>query len=233
MDAAQAAYEAGDWREAANQAASVGGAEGYAFASGAILAQLMVELDNPDRRDLMREALRFANYAYRDDEDNIQARLYLAGSIGYQGRFMGNWRAFAQRLPHRGRNLLESVVADDPTDAWAVAMLGAWHLEVIRRGGSSGTRMLDASIDAGLGLYSNAIALDPLDPAPRYFMALGLVALDGTARDDVVREQLDISMALTPRDAFEAGIQVEAGLLLNQLGDRRTARDWANERLMH
>lgn len=231
LDGAQLAYREGRWQEAAAVAQTAGGPDGYAFAAGALIAQLMVEPDHQGREDLAERALDLAEYAYRLDRDHVEARLRLAAAIGYRGRFMNGFTAYVRRMPHRGRRLLEGAVADDPDNAWAVGMLGAWHLEVARRGGARGLDMLDASVEAGIGYYTNAIALDPHNPAPRYFLAIALLALDDEAHYPMAQEQAAIAARLQPRDAFEAGIRDEAELLNALISDRDAATQWADDRL--
>lgn len=231
MDEARLAYEEGRWREASEHAQRAGGAEGYAYAAGALVAQLMVEPDLYQRRNLARQALRLAEHGYRLDEDSLDARLRLASALGFHGRYMSSWRAYAMRVPQRGRRLLEEIVQEDPNNAWAVGMLGTWHLEVARRGGDRGMQALGADIDAGIGFLSNAIALDPQNPAPRYFLALSLLALDDPGRIGMAHEQVALALQLAPRDAFETGIIAEAERLQALLDDRDAAADWADDRM--
>ncbi|WP_323762062.1 hypothetical protein [Maricaulis sp.] len=230
-DAAIAAYEQGAWELAAYEAQRLGTADGYALAAGALLARLMVEDVGDDRQALAERAVDLAEYALRLDEDNLEARLRLAGALGFRGRYMSGWRAYLTRLPQRGRRLLEEVVARQPDNAWALGMLGAWHLEVARRGGSRGLSALDASIETGMGFYSQAIALDPHNPAPRYFLALALAALDEPAYEGRIQELVDTARALPSRDAFEAAILAELDEFAARLPDRRAASAWADTRL--
>jgi hypothetical protein len=229
--AAEAAYREGAWELAAYEAQNLETADGYAFAAGALLAKLMVDVDTEDREALAERAIDLAEYALRLDEDNLEARLRLAGALGFRGRYMSGWRAYLTRLPQRGRTLLEEVVARQPDNAWALGMLGAWHLEVARRGGSRGLNALDASVEAGMGYYSQAIAIDPDSPAPRYFEALGLAALDEPAYQSRIRELVESARALEPRDAFDAAILAELDEFATYLGDRRAASNWADARL--
>lgn len=231
MDEARRAFAGGQWQEAASQAQLAGGAEGYAYAARALVTQLMLEPDYPDRRALTRQALELAETALREDSESAEARLRLAISLGYNGRYTNSMRAYLMRMPQRGRALLESVVADDPDNVWALGTLGAWHLEVARRGGARGMQMLGASIEAGTGYYSQAITLDPGNPALRYFLALGLVALDEADHSEMAWQQLEIALALEPRDAFEAGVRDEAAQLHALRGDRAAATAWATDRM--
>ncbi len=231
LDAAQLAYDEGRWEDAARQAVLTGDAEGYAFAAGALLAQLMTEPTGAGREALADRAFDLAEQANELDETHVDARLRLAASMGYRGRYMNSMSVFIRRMPQRSRVLLESAVTDAPGNAWAVGMLGAWHLEVARRGGSRGLDVLGASVEAGIGYYSNAIAMDPLNPAPRFFLAIGLLALDEPAYYEMAVEQTRAALALTPRDAFEMGILEEAQRLNELIEDRQAATAWADQRL--
>ncbi len=231
MPAARSAYEQGLWQEAAGHAQRAGGADGYAFAAGSLIAQLMVEPDHPDREALARRALDLAEYAHDLDADHVEARLRLAGALGFRGRYMSGFRAYVQRMPHRGKRLIEEAVAAEPDNAWAIGMLGAWHLEVARRGGQRGMNALDASVEAGIGFYTHAIAMDPDNPAPRFFLAIALLALDEPAYYEMAREQVAICLQIEARDAFETGIQGEAEVLRAMIDDRRQATAWADDRM--
>ncbi|SDM27213.1 hypothetical protein [Maricaulis salignorans] len=231
MDQARQAYAGGRWLEAAVQAELSGGAEGYAYAARALVTQLVLEPETPDRQAVTRQAVNLAEAAYREDNDSAEARLRLAISLGYQGRYTSTMRALFLRVPQRGRALLESVVMDDPGNVWALGTLGAWNLEVARRGGSRGMEMLGASVEAGTGFYSQAIALDPDNPALRYFLALGLIALGDRDRTAMAWEQIEIALELEPRDAFEAGLLANAAQLHALRDDREAATAWAVERM--
>ncbi|RKR03882.1 tetratricopeptide repeat protein [Maricaulis maris] len=229
--AAAAAYQQGDWELAANEAQRLDTADGYAFAASALLTRLMVEDAGADREALAERAIDLAEHALQLDEDHVEARVSLAGALGFRGRYMSGWRAYLTRVPQRGRNLLEDVVARQPDNARALGMLGAWHLEVARRGGSRGLRVLDASVEAGMGYYSQAIALDPASPAPRYFAALGLAALDEPAYRVRIRELVETGRQLPPRDSFEAAILGELDEFAARLDDHRVVSAWADARL--
>ncbi|WP_300554962.1 hypothetical protein [Maricaulis sp.] len=231
MAEARSAYEQGHWQAAAAYAQRAGGADGYAFAAGSLIAQLMVEPDHPDREALARRALELAEYAYELDGEHVEARLRLAGALGFRGRYMSAFRAYVQRMPHRGKRLIEDAVEADPDNAWAVGMLGAWHLEVARRGGQRGLNALDASVEAGIGFYTHAIAMEPENPAPRFFLAVALLALDEPAYYDMAREQVEICLQIEAGDAFEQGIQSEADVLRSMIDDRRRATAWADDRM--
>ena len=59
-----------------------------------------------------------------------EAHLRLAAGIGFEGRYIGTFRAFMRRLPQQGKTHIERAMALDDDDPWGPAMLGAWHFEV-------------------------------------------------------------------------------------------------------
>tara|TARA_R110001606_G_scaffold22149_7_gene76746 strand:+ start:314 stop:565 length:252 start_codon:yes stop_codon:yes gene_type:complete len=63
MDRARQAFASGRWQEAADQAELAGGAEGYAYAARALVAQLMIEPDAANRQAVTRQAVSLAEAA--------------------------------------------------------------------------------------------------------------------------------------------------------------------------
>ncbi len=113
-------------------------------------------------------------------------------------------------LPQEGRRHIETAITLDPDDPWGHALLGAWHLEVARRGrpGLFGS-------DAGEGLirYRAAAARAGDDPAIAFHFALALIAADPYAHGDEALALLDAARAAPAPGAFEDAIRVQAAAL--------------------
>ena len=202
---AETAYAQGRWAEAAALASAGDTAEAQILASGAHLAALMTEsvTQRRERRRLARAARVAAERAVEHAPDNATAHFRVAAGIGYYTRYISPFGAYLRGLPQAGREHIERGIALDPDDPWGHAMLGAWHMEVARRGGSSA---LGADPDYGLERYRAASAMGATEPALHYYFAVALVAADPQLNGEEARIQLDAAIALPARDAFDVGV---------------------------
>ena len=219
LPAAREAYAAGDFARAETLASADPSAEGQALAAGAALALLMADRAE-NRRAVAGRLSTHARAAIAADDGLAEAHLRIAAAIGFEGRYTGTFRAFMRRLPQQGKTHIERAMALDGDDPWGPAMLGAWHFEVVRRGGG---RALGASLEDGMGAYSQAIASAPDDPVIAYFFAIALLASGEAAYLDAARAQLARSAGLPPREGLDAAldtaISTRARALLRALED--------------
>ncbi len=67
----------------------------------------------------------------------------------------------------------------DPDNAYALAALGGWHVEVVRAGGEFlADKVYDASLEQGMALFDRAGRAAPRNVAVHYQIALSLAGLD-------------------------------------------------------
>ena len=97
--------------------------------------------------------------------DSVDARLQLAVVYGMRGRRASLAEAFARNYAPRGRRLIDEALALAPDSAEAEAVLGAWHLEIIRRSGRVGALAYGARVEQGIAAFERALQLPdlPLD----------------------------------------------------------------------
>lgn len=219
LPTAREAYAAGDFARAETLASADPSAEGQAFAAGAALALLMAD-QTSDRRSTAGRLLTHARGAVTADDTLADAHLRMAAAIGFEGRYVGTLRAFMRRLPQQGHSHIQQAMTLDGDDPWGVAMLGAWHFEVVRRGGG---RALGASLAEGMAAYGEAIARAPDDPVIAYFFAVALLASGEAAYMDAAGAQLARSADLPPREGLDAAldtaISTRARMLLRAFED--------------
>ncbi|MCC5982176.1 MAG: hypothetical protein JJU26_10710 [Oceanicaulis sp.] len=219
LPGAREAYAAGEFERAETLASIDPSAEAQAFAAGAALALLMADRAE-NRRAVAGRLSAHARAALAADDSLAEAHLRLAAGIGFEGRYTGTFRAFMRRLPQQGKTHIERAMALDGADPWGPAMLGAWHFEVVRRGGG---RALGASLENGMEAYGQAIANAPDDPVIAYFFAVALLASGEAAYLDAARAQLARSAELPPREGLDAAldtaISTRARTLLRALDD--------------
>lgn len=200
-------FRSGDYEAAAETAAAAGGADNLALAARALNAKAYLQTDDDAANETAKRALAYAEDAAKADPRLIEGHLQAALSLAQRGARTAAWKAFFLGLASRARENLDAALALDPENAWALSSSGAWHLEVSRRGGEG---RYGADSETGYGQFMKARAAAPENLAIAYECALRLLAYDDAAwrRDGLAA--LDAALALSPRDAFEKGLQEKA-----------------------
>ncbi|MGJ3233148.1 MAG: hypothetical protein ACFE0P_15265 [Oceanicaulis sp.] len=208
------AYEAGDWAYAQTLAASASDAGSKTIAAEAALAPLMLgamtEADRYDKRMQARAAVALAEAALDLDQDHARAHIVLAVALGYEGRYSNPLAAALARLPQRARRHAERALEIEPGNAWALAMLGAWHMEIVRR---AGERTFGADLGAGLQHYRAAAKIAQTPDIPYHF-ALALLAEDAETHGEEALQALRAADAMGADTALETGMRERARDLL-------------------
>jgi hypothetical protein len=124
--------------------------------------------------------------------------------LGVRGRRAGITEAVSRNYAPRGRRLIERALALEPDNAWAHALMGGWHLEVLRRGGRTGARLYGARLATGLAEFERARDLAPNDAMIAVQYAIALIELDAQIYGDRARALLTEANNARPSDAFEA-----------------------------
>ena len=223
-------YAAGEFVAAADLADTQPSASSRAFASRALVAACAAARSSRAIDALLARAEGSAREALSLDPRSVDARLQLALVYGMEGRRASLARAFASRYASRGKRLIDEALAIEPTNAHAHAMLGAWNLEVIRRGGRMGALMYDARTGVGLAEFERARALAPTDTLIPLHFAVALLGLDPVAYSARANRLLREVIAASPGDALESLGQdtarhLQAALASSPQDAQRAARD--------
>ncbi|KAA5803716.1 hypothetical protein F1654_07900 [Alkalicaulis satelles] len=232
-DAAGEAYQRGAWGEAEAAAAQAPDAQTLTLAAQAALAPLMLgemtHAPRSERRAAARRAQTLARAALEADPDHAPAHLRLAAALGFEARYVSSVRAALMGLPQEGRRHIETAMALDPEDPWGEGMLGAWHMEVARRGRPG---LFGSDAEEGLTLYRAAAARAGEDPSLAFHFALALIAADPEAHGAEAQALLEQAQDADAPGAFEDAIRAEAGRLKTLLAsDPAGARREAVRRL--
>ena len=212
--AAMTYYNEGAYALAAEIAGADRSADALALASRAELAQAILAVAPRRAIKLARRAEGYAAAALAVDPEHVEANLQYAAAIGLRGKHVSRLAAHMKGLARKGRRHLERALDLAPGDPWALSLMGAWHMEVARRGGG---RIYGASIEEGIAYYEAALAADPdnIVIAVNFADALaasGDPALRGRALDLARR-----AAAATPDDAFAAAMSDRAAALAAEL----------------
>lgn len=210
-------YAAGEYAAAADIAQREShSAESLAFAARAALAACVVDGEDDA---MLQQAERSARAALALNPDSVDARLQLAVVYGMRGRRASLAEAFARNYAPRGRRLIDEALALAPDSAEAEAVLGAWHLEIIRRSGRVGAIAYGARVEEGIAAFERARALAPDSAAITLQYALALAELDAARHSERIDQLLGAIRELAPRDALEAFSQSVASRLAATMAD--------------
>jgi hypothetical protein len=226
-EGAMRAFQAGRWQEAATLAVSNPTPDNQAFAARALLAGALLASNNAARLPAIAQAKIYAEAALNAAPRHIEARLQLATALGLQARAASPARAFARGLPQRVRRLLDGVARDAPSEAWAFALLGGWHLEGLRIGGAAARAMLGCDLNQGKAAFARSMRLNPDEASTPFYFAASLLALAPTTNATEARTLLSRSAACPDRDAFQAAVKARSttlGETLDSEGPARAAR---------
>ncbi|MGE3303272.1 MAG: hypothetical protein AB7M12_09180 [Hyphomonadaceae bacterium] len=231
---AAAAYASGDFLRAADAGEAAGEPGGLSLAAQALLARCVTDPKDDAIPALLDRAEKNARTALAQQPASVDARLSLALALGIKGKRASVREALAQRYAERGRRLIDEALALDPKSAWAQALLGGWNLEVLRRGGAVGGRLMGARFKNGVAAFDRARALAPDNPAIALHYAVALLSLDPKKHADRAAALLAAAAASPANDAFEARMREEARRIGGALATRgaQAAADLIAETLL-
>ncbi len=214
-----AVYARGDYEQAVRLGEASHTAPGLATAARAVLADAVLR-DMPCLPCLERaEAL--SRQAVAADPHHAFGQVWLAVSLGYQARITGAVKARIKNAPAQSKAALDTAVADDPKNAFAVSALGGWHIEVVRGGGATMARLFyGARETTALSLFDRSVTLAPGNVAVRYQIGLSLAGFDAQKYHARIESELKAAVAAVPATAYEKRIHARAQELLGLLNQR-------------
>jgi hypothetical protein len=219
-----AMFAGGEYLAAAQKAEAAASADDLAFAARSLLAECMTGEREPEAATVERAAAD-ARRALALQPSHEEARLQLAIAISLKSRAMPLMDAWYAGYGEEGRKLAEDVIATNPGNFYAHGFLAVWNVEVRRRGGVLGARLLNASVEAGRRQYAIAAHLAPDDAGVHWQFARALAALDAVRYGDEAAAILDRAIASTREDHVQTVMKARAARLAEALkGDRRAAQ---------
>ncbi len=211
-----ALYAKGDYDQAARLGEAAHTAQGYAIAARAVLAEDVLR-DQPCM-DCLTRAETLARQAVAADPHNAYGQVWLAVALGYQSRLIGAVKARLRGTPAASKAALDTAIADDPKNPFAVSALGGWHIEVVRGGGAFLARTIYGATESeAVALFDRAVRLAPGNVAVRYQVALALAGFDDDKYRARIAAELRAALAGEAVTAYEKKIQDRANEMLGLL----------------
>jgi hypothetical protein len=213
-------YRAGKYEEAIAAGEAANDGNGLAVAARAAFAE--ANLSEKPCLSCLRRVEALARRSIAKDATHPEAFIYLAAGVGYEARIVGNIRAQLARYPEIAKEAIDHALSVAPNDDWSLAAAGAWHIEVVRNGGSALARAVyGARVADGIAYFNRAFAAEPKNLVIRFQYAL---SLSGYALDTYAEQATEALMAATtiePRTVYETAIQQRAKTLLDLLKANR------------
>jgi len=212
---ALALFTVGKYAQAEKAGVAAGDAAGYAIATRSVLAD---ELMHPPCLECLQRAEAYARKAIAADPKYPEGHIYLAVTFGYEARIIGMIEARFKGYAEQARENLDDVLAVEPNNAWALAGLGGWNIEIVRTAGETLARWTyGASIKTGREYFARAFAAEPNNLVLRYQYALVLGAYDPEAYRKEIEDTLARAVAGAPHSEFDKFEQARARALLDAI----------------
>ncbi len=203
-------------------------AENYAFAARAVLSAVMVEPLSPRAAGLIEEAETLAGQAVRIDGSVVEGHLQRAIALGLQARAVNPVEAASGGYAEEARAHIDAALKLAPEEPYALAVDGAWHLEVVTGAGSFAAAVIyGADADDGVARYEAARAMPGASLMIDVQYAAAALVLDHKRHAKAARKALEAARTKTPVDAVERFHHEVAGALLATLSSPAGSRDGA------
>ncbi len=168
----------------------MGTAEGLSLAAETLSAKVMLGyVDDP--KDSAKRARKLAAKALKLDGSSREAHVQFALAYGFETQSSSPFRAWRKKLPQKTLSAIETVRAKYPDEPRGEALLGAWHLGIIRKAGAKrGAKMFEASEEAGMRHYELAIDQSPNDIVILSNYTATLLAIDAARHHEKAKRLL-------------------------------------------
>ncbi len=206
-------YASGRYDEAMRFGETSNSASGLAIAARAALADAMMRAK--PCLECLKRAEDFARGSIAADAAQADAHVWLATALGYEARIVGLVRARLEDDPGKAKAELDAALKAEPDNAYALAALGGWNIEIVRAGGQHlGKWLYGASEGAGLALFEKAAKAAPDNVAVRFQIGLALAGFAPRRYPTRIESHLEAAIHAAPRTAYEKFIQGHAQELL-------------------
>jgi hypothetical protein len=204
-----ALYASGQYDAAMREGAAAGTAEGFAIAARAALADAAMR-GRPCLECLQR-AEDFARRAVAAGAAQADGHVWLAAVLGLEGRLTGVVRAQLSNSPQEAKAQLDLALRDDPHNAYALAAMGGWNIEIAHVGGAYLAQHLYGAGEAdGLSFFDRAEKSAPGNVAIHYQVALSLAGYKPDQFRARILDELMAAQQDTPQTAYEKFVQGRA-----------------------
>lgn len=208
---AHAAFDAGRFLEAAEQAASAGSADGLMLAARAHRVHGSYLAAQEEQKEHFQQAMQHAEAAVELAPDDPWTHVESSSAIGRYAQTIGIGEALTGGYGGKMRDALHRALELDPDNAVAQLALGSWHANVVDRTGALVARMtFGATRKKAMEHLERALALAPDDKAVLLETGTALLVLDTDKHRERALELFEAAAAIPPDNAYETLLHGQA-----------------------
>ena len=208
---ANAAFEAGQFLEAAEQAAAIGSGEGLVLAARAHRVHGFYLAAPEEKQAHFQQAMAHTEAAIALTPEDAWAHVESSSAMGRYSQTIGIGQALAGGYGGKMRDALHKALELDPNNAIAHLALGSWHANVVDRTGALMGRMtFGATRKKALEHLEQALALEPDSKAVLLETGTALLVLDADEHRERALELLEAAATAPANNAYETLLHGQA-----------------------
>lgn len=178
IEDARAKLITGEYDAAIDMALALDTPDGLMLAAETLSAKVMLGYVD-DANDEAKKARKWAEDALEAMPTSQEAHIQFALAYGFETRTSSPFRAWRKKLPKKTLRAIEDCRTKYPDDPRGDALLGAWHLGIVRKAGAkNGKNWFGASEAEGIKWYESAHKAAPNDIVIASNYAVTLLGLD-------------------------------------------------------
>lgn len=228
VDDARDLYLNGEYDAAIDMAMATDTPEGLLVAAETLSAKIMLQqAENPHKS--AKKARKWAEEALEALPGSQEALVQYALAYGFETNTSKPFAAWRKKKPQKTLAAVQAIRTQYPDDPRGDALLGAWHLGVIRKTGQkNGEKWFGASEADGIAYYEAALAAAPGDIVMTSNFAMALLAVDVERHFARSIEMLETLSAATANTAAEKEIVTKMAAATTLKGDKTALVNMAN-----
>ena len=204
FDYALDAYSEGRFSEAAEIAKTLENSSGYAFAAKSMVIHARYIATDPEKKQLLEQAIELARKAIESDPENADGYLWLSRALGRHSSHISKAQATKENYAKQTRDAIESALRIDPQMSAAHVSMGRWHTGIIDRVGRLlGRTLFGARKKDALQHFDQAYELNQQSKTNNLSLAIGLIEMDHDKYSDRAHNLLKQAAELPINDAYE------------------------------
>ncbi|MEL7231673.1 MAG: hypothetical protein AAGJ85_04105 [Pseudomonadota bacterium] len=198
VEQARSLFHKGNYEAAQITAMALDSQDAQLLAAEIKGARIML-MDVEDAKDTAKAALKIVEDILDEDPDNTEALFLQAMHQGFRTRSSSAFSIIMGGMIGDTKDDIEAFAAAAPGDPRADALLGAWHLGIVR---AAGDGRFGASLTEGIAAYDRAVAAMPEDIPTLANYAFSLIVMEEPELIPRAKELLVQLETIKPTDAF-------------------------------